>query len=48
MRTGNTVIITALGVAVSVDKLLLWITECLISEFELLKVQVLFTHLPCR
>lgn len=36
MKTGNIVIITALGVAVKVDKLLLWITECLISGFELL------------
>lgn len=36
LKTGNIVIITALGVAVKVDKLLLWITECLISGFELL------------
>lgn len=36
MRTGNIVVISALGVAVRVDKLLLWIMECLISGFELL------------
>lgn len=36
MRTGNVVVISALGVAVRVDKLLLRIMECLISGFELL------------
>lgn len=37
MRMGNMVVITALGEAVRVDKLLLWITECLIYGFELLR-----------
>lgn len=37
MRMGNIVVIPALGVAVRVDKLLLWIIECLISGFELLR-----------
>lgn len=36
MRMGNIVVITALGVAVRLGKLLLWITEYLISGFELL------------
>lgn len=37
MRMGNIVVIPALGVAVRVDKLLLWIIECLISGFQLLR-----------
>lgn len=41
---GNIVVVSALGVAVRVHKVFLW----MISGFKLHKVQVLFTHLPCR
>lgn len=36
MRMGNMVVMSALGAAVRVHKLFLWITECLICGFKLL------------